>query len=96
MPIMSIPVSAIIPTKDRANILKRTLESLLLQDVHPKELIVIDASDNDQSKVVLEEISFPVHTTVYYQKAKLPGAATQRMQGIDIIGMRHKPFYLPE
>src|SRR5690242_13095090 len=80
----TIPVSAVIPTKDRAEVLGRTLRSLSQQSHLPKELIVIDASSSVETELELQRISFPSDVNVVYVKATVMGAARQRMQGIQM------------
>jgi len=49
-------VSAIIPTKNRPDDVRLTLRSLLAQSVQALEVIIIDQSDDDRSKVVASEV----------------------------------------
>ena len=73
-----IPVSAVIATRNRAAALDRTMRSLADQEVHPAEIIIIDASDggdNEQKAIAgLESI-------VLWRQAATVGAAAQRNQG---------------
>ena len=55
MKTLIIPASAVVPTRDRAPVLKRTLASLAEQSVLPAELIVIDGSSTGASRQVVEE-----------------------------------------
>ena len=79
-----IPVSAVIATKDRAASLARTLDSLAAQGVLPAELIAVDGSVGDDSRVVLENwgTKFAPQVAVRWQRAEKLGAAIQRNQGI--------------
>ena len=79
-----LPVSAVIPTKDRAKILVRTLNLLLLQSSLPKEIILVDASSTNQTELELNGINFPKDLSVVYANAVVKGAAQQRMQGIQL------------
>ena len=45
-----LPISAIIPTRDRATVFRRTLESLAQQSVQPVEMIVVDGSDGEETR----------------------------------------------
>jgi glycosyltransferase involved in cell wall biosynthesis len=80
----TIPVSAVIPTKDRAEVLGRTLRSLSQQNRLPREIIVIDASSSNETELELERIALPSVVTIVYAKAAVMGAAHQRMQGIQM------------
>jgi glycosyltransferase involved in cell wall biosynthesis len=81
-----IPVSAVVPTKDRASVLKRTLQSLAGQGILPAELIVVDGSDANDSRVVVEtwaEQAGPECKVVWLQAEEL-GAAAQRNRGVAV------------
>lgn len=79
-----VPVSGIIPTNSRSEILKRTLLSVGLQSCLPTELIIVDASTNNHTKDLCEEIGNRFPFKIVYIKAKTSGAAPQRMEGIDL------------
>lgn len=80
----NLAASAVVPTRLRHEALSRTLDSLLKQNVLPLELIVVDGSEDDQTRLVVE--SFSQRTTgiceVKYLRAKALGAAVQRNQGV--------------
>lgn len=77
-----LPVSVIIPTRNRLTILNRTIGSLVDQSYWPAEVIIVDGSAEDH----LQEINRPEFSakkiTLIYQKANVLGAASQRLQGI--------------
>lgn len=81
-----LPVTAIIATRNRAESLSRTFESLLAQAVLPFEFIVVDASDDDATKNLTmkfaERLAFLA--TVRWLAADIPGAAPQRNQGVTL------------
>ena len=81
---MIIPVSAVIPTKDRAAALARTLESLAAQNVCPAELIVVDASAGDDTAKIIAAAGAKLapDCKVTWLAAGTPGAAAQRIQGV--------------
>jgi glycosyltransferase involved in cell wall biosynthesis len=78
------PISAVIPTANRADVLRATLISLSNQNVQPAEIIVIDASDNDDTEKVCAAQFAKLESNITYFKAVKKGAATQRNQGMDI------------
>jgi glycosyltransferase involved in cell wall biosynthesis len=79
--VVLIPVSAIIPTANRAAVLGRTLHSLYEQSCLPAEIIIVDASPDDSTIKMLTE--FENHKPgVSYIKAEAKGAAVQRITGI--------------
>jgi GT2 family glycosyltransferase len=79
-----IPVSAVIATRNRAESLSRTLDSLLVQGVMPAEFIVVDASEDDASKKVVTRFAERATSSVRVQwfSSGVPGAASQRTQGV--------------
>jgi glycosyltransferase involved in cell wall biosynthesis len=81
---MIIPVSAVIPTKDRAKALRRTLESLIAQGVGPAELIIVDGSAGTETSEVVAGAAahFGPGCSVTCVTAKQLGAAAQRIQGV--------------
>jgi glycosyltransferase involved in cell wall biosynthesis len=76
-----IPISAIIVTADRSAVFRRTIMSLLNQSVVPIQIIVIDASNDQETALVCDEISCQIH----WVKANKKGAATQRNEGISFV-----------
>lgn len=81
---MSIPASAVIPTRHRAQVLARTLDSLLAQQSLPSELIVVDASEDDETRKEVEAFSVKAGADcrVRWFRAGAAGAAVQRNQGV--------------
>ena len=79
----SIPVSAIIATRNRPTVLLRTLNTLSRQSTYPAEVVIVDASDNSHTVGLCEQMKaqWPWRTT--YLRSIKPGAATQRNQGIE-------------
>jgi glycosyltransferase involved in cell wall biosynthesis len=80
----TLPVSAVIATKDRAAILGRTLDSLRAQSVVIAEIVVVDGSKDDQTQqeCLLQAALFgTVGGTLIYERASKLGAAAQRNQG---------------
>jgi glycosyltransferase involved in cell wall biosynthesis len=73
-----LPVSVVIPTRDRTAVLIRTLESLLSQDALPYEIIVVDSSQNFATRDALAANS----TIIHWIPSIIPGAAVQRNLGL--------------
>src|SRR5712691_410358 len=81
------PISAIVPTRDRADCLARTLGSLARQRILPAELIVVDASRDDATRAAVSTFGEDVRASgcrVLWEPATQAGAATQRNQGVAI------------
>jgi GT2 family glycosyltransferase len=79
-----IPVSAVIATRDRAASLSRTLDSLLLQGIAPREFVAVDASKDEQTRNLLSEFQtkLPTGVSMRWFAAKIVGAAPQRNEGV--------------
>jgi glycosyltransferase involved in cell wall biosynthesis len=77
----NIPVSAVIATANRAAVFNKTLISLFSQSVVPQQIIVVDASDNDETYLQCKQ-NYP---TIEWIKAKIKGAATQRNEGLELV-----------
>ncbi len=87
---MQLPVSLIFITADRTTVFEKTLQSLFKQNFLPKEVIVIDASLDEKTAIMLQHFNWR-DTTLQYEAAIVKGAAEQRNQGIkkanyEIIG----------
>jgi glycosyltransferase involved in cell wall biosynthesis len=78
------PISAIIATRNREGSLSRALESLLSQDFLPQDLVVIDGSNDDATKAIVEKFAGQVGPSVMVRhiRADVVGAAAQRNQGV--------------
>jgi glycosyltransferase involved in cell wall biosynthesis len=89
MPVMReeagvVPISAIVPTRDRPDVLLRTLQSLRTQELVLAELIIVDASDDDRTRVAIDDflrLEVSPRLRIVREVAKERGAATQRNQG---------------
>jgi glycosyltransferase involved in cell wall biosynthesis len=77
-----LPVSALLPTRNRAVSLCAMLNSLAQQQVQPVEIIIIDASDNEESQKLCEGKILNLDSSFIYHKATEMGAATQRNQAM--------------
>lgn len=87
MAIDPIPVSAIVATRDRPSSFSQTLDSLLLQEVLPRELIVIDASTGLETRELVDHWGTRVKPdcSVFWENARETGAAVQRNQAIATV-----------
>jgi glycosyltransferase involved in cell wall biosynthesis len=80
-----LPISAVVATRDRPEPLRRYLESLLLQEVTVSELIFVDASSDESSRLVVSAFTpafARVGCQIYWERAIIAGAAAQRNQGV--------------
>jgi len=76
-------ISVIVPTKDRKDELAKFVDSLCRQTSLPDELVVVDASENNDTKYMLEQISDQLPFDVVYERTH-PGAARQRNIGFSL------------
>jgi glycosyltransferase involved in cell wall biosynthesis len=86
---LTVPISAIVPTRGRPDILFRTLTSLRTQRVGPSELIIVDASDDDQTQEAVEAFARHEDSSkwqIIWERAQGHGAAVQRNQGLARAG----------
>ncbi|MEY2518671.1 MAG: hypothetical protein QOF24_430 [Verrucomicrobiota bacterium] len=77
-------ISAVIATADRAESLWATLQSLARQDLHPDEIIVVDASVDEKTKRTCEQGVPALLSPIRWVRAETRGAAGQRNQGVKI------------
>jgi glycosyltransferase involved in cell wall biosynthesis len=77
-----LPISALVPTRNRSAPLLRTLESLAQQTVQPIEMIVIDGSDDEETATICSTQILGLITQIRYYRATAIGAAAQRNQAI--------------
>jgi GT2 family glycosyltransferase len=84
-------VFGIVATKDRPVALQRTFQSLANQSVHPKAIVVVDASSDSYTRDLCERGIEGLCSEVRWIKAEKQGAAIQRNQG---IGFADHPIVL--
>lgn len=77
-----LPISVIIPTRNRSQPLARTLQSLSQQSFQPIEAIVIDGSADDNTQNLCQTEFPDLQTKIKYFRATEIGAATQRNQAM--------------
>lgn len=87
----TFPGTAIIPTRNRGAVLGRTLESLAAQSLQPARVVVVDASDNNESENICNAAATRAGNfasaafEMVWRKAIVRGAAAQRNQAMDDI-----------
>jgi GT2 family glycosyltransferase len=78
-----IPVSVVVPTCDRAAVLRRMMESLASQSVQPARLVLVDASADRATRDLCGAKTFDgLGSEVVWIEATAAGAANQRNQGM--------------
>src|SRR5438876_11590270 len=83
-------VSAIIPTKNRATDLIETLHTLFRQSVNPSELIIVDQSPSDESRLAVHGVFNGLADAlrsriqlIYIHDPAISGLAVARNRAID-------------
>jgi len=84
----TVPVSAVVATRDRSEILRRTLQSLAGQNTHPSEVIIVDASATGETKILCSSKIQKSSVRLKWLYADQTGAAAQRNQGVSVA--RHE------
>jgi glycosyltransferase involved in cell wall biosynthesis len=77
-----LPISAIVPTRNRAVPLSRMLESLALQSAQPVEMVIVDASVSNETEQLCSASVPGLETQIVYHRAEVPGAIEQRNQAM--------------
>lgn len=78
-----VPLSVVIPTRDRASVLRRTLESLSAQSMQPAQVLLVDASEDGSTRKLCCEQRIPkLESDVVWLPVQVPGAASQRNEGM--------------
>ena len=80
-----VPVSVILPTRNRAAMMTRVLESLHAQTAWPAEMVICDASDDESTGTVVQSAMEKWQGTAVvwrYDKARRTGLAPQRNQAV--------------
>lgn len=83
-------VSVIIPTYNRAELLKRAIDSVLRQTYNDYELIVVSDGSNDQTDKVVAAYTDP--RIMYLKHEKPKGASATRNTGIRIAKGKYVAF----
>src|SRR6476661_5297326 len=81
----NFPMAMVIPTRDRAGSLARTLASLQAQGRLPAEIIIVDGSDDEATRQVAISFAEQLRSCgclVTWHRAERLGAAAQRNQGV--------------
>lgn len=75
-----LPISVLIPTRNRDKALKATLESIIEQDYELSEIIIIDTSDDIKTESLCLKM-LDLFPNLIYHKSPERGAAVQRNLG---------------
>lgn len=89
-----LPISVVIPTRNRVKSLAQTLECLVKQSCFPTEVLVVDSSTNNKTIDLIENWSkdWPEKCRLEHLTAKVAGAAPQRNQGVESSTQKYTMF----
>ena len=82
-----LPISCVVATRHRPEPLRRALESLAADDALPAELIFVDASRDDATRKMANDLRLMLAfrgCTICWVPAVIAGAAPQRNQGVTL------------
>jgi glycosyltransferase involved in cell wall biosynthesis len=77
-----LPISAVVPTRNRSRVLAAMLGSLAQQAFQPDELILVDASTDNKTEELQRSLIGGLSTTIRHYRAAVTGAAVQRNQAV--------------
>jgi glycosyltransferase involved in cell wall biosynthesis len=86
---MPVKISVIIPTKNRAELIRRSLKSVFEQDLRPYEVIVIDDGSTDNTSMTIKR-DFPDVKILRNLESK--GGAVARNQGAELATGEYLAF----
>jgi GT2 family glycosyltransferase len=84
--------SVIVCTQNRTNSLARLIRSLCLQTLLPDELIIIDASQDENTYKMLKESKFKDYFNIIYKKSEA-GLTKQRNVGVGLVNGEYLFFF---
>lgn len=73
-------ISVIMPTYNRASMIKRAVESVITQDHSGLEIVIVDDASRDDTQKVVESIRDP--RVIYIRRSENKGASAARNTGI--------------
>ena len=80
-----LPISGVIPTRNRRVPLETAFRSLAQQSMQPREIIIVDASDSDETETLCREAISGLQSHIVYRRAVAAGAIEQRNQAMAYV-----------
>jgi glycosyltransferase involved in cell wall biosynthesis len=77
-------ISIVIATRNRPGPLRNTLETLQKQSVAPKEVLIVDSSDDSNTRQLIQAAATESTFPLLYVESKVRSAAQQRNRGADL------------
>jgi glycosyltransferase involved in cell wall biosynthesis len=91
--VVTLPISAVVPTRHRTISFRATLASIAGQSTQPYEVIVVDASDDTSTERLCKEGIPGLLSQIRWFRAKRKGAAAQRNEGIQCATQQFIAFF---
>lgn len=88
---ITLPISAIIATRNRTKVLETTLNSLAQQSHQPHTILVADSSDDDSTEALCQSGIVNLESTIRHTRCPERGAAVQRNA---VQHLAEQPFVL--
>lgn len=85
-------ITVVIPVKNRAELVKRTLRSFDMQTQRPTAIILVDNNSTDNTLQVLQEWADGKHWVTVIKETK-PGAAAARNAGLQMVKTPYVLFF---
>jgi glycosyltransferase involved in cell wall biosynthesis len=77
-----LPISVIIPTLNRGDLLVQTIQDLLCQDPHPLEIIIVDQTPEYSSEIEAKITQLVKQNNIIYERINQKSASVARNHGI--------------
>lgn len=96
------PVSAVVTTHNRKDLLKRALDSVKAQTYQNLELVVIDDGSTESVESIVSEYERSIDRVIYHRNEEAKGACAARNKGIElsngeyIAGLDDDDEWMPE
>lgn len=75
-------ISVVIPSYNRAHLLPKAINSILLQDISSLEIVIADDGSEDNTEQLVKELSLPHPKVVYVKNACNGGESSARNLGV--------------
>jgi glycosyltransferase involved in cell wall biosynthesis len=85
-----LPISVVIPTYNNHKSFEKVLDALCKQTIRPKQIVIIDSSDDNDIEINLHEYNNKIEIVYKKIERSFPGGA--RNQGVEIASEKYLAF----